>query len=299
MVMIRKNNPQQKIPTSENEEYNPFGLPDIGIPAEVLFNHELSATEKILFGFIRNLAQTKKGCWASNKWLGKLASVGAQTVSNAIAKLAEYGYLNIEYKTLPGGKQVRRIHLNGEIATLYRDLVDAWHNELIPNYRRPPIKKFIDPPIKKFIPPYKKIYNKYDNKNKPKDIYPPDKKIYRAMAKELSGIVQSKKKVNHTPQQLVKWNGHIKKLIEDTLPGSIDENIARVQSALDWYAKHIGEPYVPVIESGASLFEKFTKLEDAIARSQTSPKAMAKGPSIKDKYAKVKIKKIGDDADAK
>ena len=40
---------------------NFFGLPDIGIPSEVLFHPELTNTEKMLFGYLRNLSQTEKG----------------------------------------------------------------------------------------------------------------------------------------------------------------------------------------------------------------------------------------------
>ena len=43
-------------------EMNENGLPSIGIPAEILFHPELSNTEKILFGFIRNLAYTILEC---------------------------------------------------------------------------------------------------------------------------------------------------------------------------------------------------------------------------------------------
>lgn len=37
---------------------------------------------------------------------------------------------------------------------------------------------------------------------------------------------------------------------------------------LDWYSEHIGEKYIPVIESGKSLREKYTKLENAVKREK-------------------------------
>ena len=40
---------------AENKECY-LGLPDIGIPAEVLFHPELSEVEKLIFGFLRNLS---------------------------------------------------------------------------------------------------------------------------------------------------------------------------------------------------------------------------------------------------
>ena len=40
----------------------------------------------------------------------------------------------------------------------------------------------------------------------------------------------------------------------------------RIRTALQWYRKHKNEQYIPVIESGRSLQEKFSKLEAAITR---------------------------------
>jgi hypothetical protein len=50
----------------------------------------------------------------------------------------------------------------------------------------------------------------------------------------------------------------------------------RISSALNWYRSHAGEPYVPVIESGSSLKDKFIKLEDAVTRA-SSPKKSNNG----------------------
>lgn len=42
---------------------------------------------------------------------------------------------------------------------------------------------------------------------------------------------------------------------------------------LDWYSEHIGEDYVPVIESGKSLREKYAKLESAVKRGLAGKQA--------------------------
>jgi len=98
-------------------------LPDIGIPAEVLFHPELSHTEKILFGFLRNLSQSEKGCWASNKWLGGLIGVKGQTITNGIAKLRNWQYILVEYERTSDGRNVRRVFINPDYPRIYRDLV--------------------------------------------------------------------------------------------------------------------------------------------------------------------------------
>jgi len=74
-----------------------FGLPDIGIPAEVLFHPKLSSTEKILYGLIRNLAHGERGCFASNNWLAGLLGLNPQTISNSIGDLRKSGFINIYF----------------------------------------------------------------------------------------------------------------------------------------------------------------------------------------------------------
>jgi len=41
---------------------------------------------------------------------------------------------------------------------------------------------------------------------------------------------------------------------------------ARIKEVIKWYSKHIGEEYVPVVESAKSFRDKFTRLEDAMIR---------------------------------
>ena len=90
-------------------------------------------------------------------------------------------------------------------------------------------------------------------------------KIYLPIAKYLSGIIQSNKKIEHTPIQLKTWTNDIRQLVEDN---KVDAK--RIKSALKWYKQNIGGQYIPVIESGQSLRYKFAKLEGAIERSKNS-----------------------------
>ena len=124
----------------------------------------------------------------------------------------------------------------------------------------------------------------------------PTNEQYLTIAERLSNIIQSKKNIKHTPSQIRSWTKPIQKLIEKHLTGgNLSARKVRVKRALHWYASHIGEPYVPVIESGASLLEKFTKLENAIERETNNNRPKSKGPIVKNKYAKIKTIKVGDD----
>lgn len=63
------------------------------------------------------------------------------------------------------------------------------------------------------------------------------------------------------------WGEPIRKLINlDKVPAE------SISLALDWYAEHIGGEYIPVIESGTSLREKYSKLQNAIKREAIDKK---------------------------
>lgn len=89
---------------------------------------------------------------------------------------------------------------------------------------------------------------------------------YVPLAEKLAFIIRKNKKINVTPQKIASWANEIRKLIETD-----GVSIQRVQAALDWYEENIGGQYIPVIESGSSLRNKFIKLEDAMRRAGAVP----------------------------
>lgn len=83
------------------------------------------------------------------------------------------------------------------------------------------------------------------------------------IAERLSKIIQTRKNITHSKNQLNSWS------VEITAMSQRDHiSPERINAALDWYSTFIGGEYVPVIESGRSLREKFSKLENAIERSE-------------------------------
>jgi hypothetical protein len=95
-------------------------------------------------------------------------------------------------------------------------------------------------------------------------------KQYLPLAKKLSVIVKQQKNIKHTPNQLKSWANEIRKLVENN-----GVSPDRIRTALDWYQDNAGGQYIPVIESGASLREKFVKLEDAIRRNGGNTRKVA------------------------
>ena len=113
------------------------------------------------------------------------------------------------------------------------------------------------------------LYNKNkNNKNKNNKIYisssdssQEKEEQFLPLAIYLSKIIQKKKNINHTKNQLSSWAKSIRLLAEQN-----KISIPRIKKALKWYYENIGAPYVPEIESGASLRDKFLKLENAMSR---------------------------------
>jgi hypothetical protein len=80
----------------------------------------------------------------------------------------------------------------------------------------------------------------------------------------LGEIVSSNKKVNITAQKINSWARSIR-----LMESSDGISYERIEKALTWYSDHNSDDYVPVIESGTTLREKFIRLEAAIERSGT------------------------------
>lgn len=66
------------------------------IPAEVRYDPDLRANEKLLFGEITALASKEGYCWATNDYFSKLYGVGISTVSAWINNLKKKKYISVE-----------------------------------------------------------------------------------------------------------------------------------------------------------------------------------------------------------
>ena len=78
------------------------------IPAEVRYNPELRASEKLLFGEITALSSATGICTASNKYFANLYDVVPSAITKWISDLAKYEYIEVEYEK-KGNEIVQRI----------------------------------------------------------------------------------------------------------------------------------------------------------------------------------------------
>jgi hypothetical protein len=91
-------------------------------------------------------------------------------------------------------------------------------------------------------------------------------KTYIPIAELLAMIIQQKKNIKVDKRKLNTWSNSIRQLVERDGVES-----RRIRIALRWYKHHWGDDFVPVIESGQSLRDKFLRLESAIERSKSTP----------------------------
>ena len=86
------------------------------------------------------------------------------------------------------------------------------------------------------------------------------------LASKLADIIRSNKNVKINQAKISSWANEIRKLSETD-----GVSLARIKDALEWYADNIGGVYVPIIDGGATLRNKFIRLEEAIKRAGGSP----------------------------
>jgi len=84
------------------------------IPANVRYDQNLKANEKLLFGEITCLTQSTGFCFASNEYFANLYGTTKETVSRWISNLERQGYLKTKLEYRKGTKQIvkRYIQIN-------------------------------------------------------------------------------------------------------------------------------------------------------------------------------------------
>lgn len=285
---------------------NEHGLPNIVIPAEVLMNTDLSPREMILFGHLMNMTYNEYSCcWASNRYLSRLIGVAPETISTMISKLVDYQYLILEYETRYDGSQVRRIFINKKYPEIYAETLKQAFKQLKGPIRKNlrAFKENLNGPKENKKGPLRKSLNNIDNnidndinyitysevctsesennsskennystqsKNKPT---PKERaKEYLPQAESLKEVVQSEKNIKINQSKLNSWANEIRKLVETD-----GVELSRINKVLDWYSKNIGGEYIPVVESGSALRNKFLRLEDAMTRENSNGVNKSKG----------------------
>ena len=88
-----------------NEEN--IGISFVNIPIEVFSSKELTANEKILYGYLSIFK--KQCCFQSNETLAETLGISVPTITNALKHLQELEYIFIEF--VNGNSAKRRIYV--------------------------------------------------------------------------------------------------------------------------------------------------------------------------------------------
>lgn len=230
---------------------NRFGT----IPNEILNSKLLSFKAKGLYGYI----QSKPDDWAfSEKRISEQTGEGITSVKSGLAELESCGLLVREkYQDEKGYWRILYI-LYSEIAENTAEnptSENRTQENLYNNSKQEQSNRDLVNTKSLFVATKKVATNSDKNKK------------YFPIALELENIITSKKNIKVSKQKLNGWANSIRLLCEnDGVP------IDRITDALSWYEIHQDDEYVPVIESGSSLRQKFIKLENAIERSKNQRK---------------------------
>jgi len=81
------------------------------IPADVRYDSNLKANEKLLYGEITALTQSSGKCWANNQYFADLYGVSKTSVSKWIKNLINFGYIKSVIIYKEGSKQILNRYL--------------------------------------------------------------------------------------------------------------------------------------------------------------------------------------------
>lgn len=206
--------------------------------------------------------------YLTHEKLAKELNLKPYTIKNVKQNLINFGMIVSSRKGLPAKE-----YISISYETIFHFVFSKndfgqdpkFSGGLDPKFSGGLIKKDINTSINTF-------YNKNNNKvNKPKTKNisvgtsptgrDSENEKYKNLAVLLGNIVSSKKNVKINGQKLNNWANSIRLLCS-----ADGVSYERIEKAIKWYEIHHADEYVPVIESGKTLREKFIRLESAIER---------------------------------
>jgi len=245
-------------------------------------------------------------CTASNSFLAELFETTEVTISRKIKKLHDAGYINMEYITKGSVKTIRSIKMiftiNKNVNRTINKNVNRTINKNVKlnntsnnntsnniKLHSPSSKNSQQLTLKRTIPKTSNLENKESIK---KELTTKQKnnlrsKAFLPQAIKIKQILQEKKNIEITPNQLTAWTNSIRLLCDKN-----KISVERMDTVLSWYEKHWDDDYVPVIESGESFRTKFVKLEAAISRNKPKQKTGSFRTGVNIDMKNVKSKKF-------
>lgn len=76
------------------------------LTADVRYDKDLSASEKIFYSEITCLCQKDGYCYANNSYFANLYGCGTRTISSWISKLANKNYISVDYNKMANLRKI-------------------------------------------------------------------------------------------------------------------------------------------------------------------------------------------------
>lgn len=228
---------------------------------------------------ISSLCASSGECFAKNEYFAKLFNVSDITISRKIKKLEEKKYIKVDY--LKRGCEVIKRTITLTNFTINKNDNPQLTDLITDDYQT--CKSTINKNVKDKNIIYKNTI--YKNNNISVDNFSEEdfedefiveeevkvKKIdtdFLEFAKGIKNIVESKKRIKVSHNQLISWAKEIEKLYKKIVFRGEEQAKEDIKQAIQFLIDHTNEQYVPVVESGKSFYEKFSKIEDAMARQK-------------------------------
>jgi hypothetical protein len=234
----------------------------VWIPAEIwnlMVSGDLSVREVQLLSIIRNLEESKNGCFASNEYFAKVLAVSQVYISRMIKNLKQRGF--IEQVKFDG----RRRHIRTLSVVPDMNRTSHVNNQPVLNNQfnsELNSSATLSSPTGKIN---KKAYAAtpsfgFDFCEIPDEVYPFDYECCQRLLEYLP----AKKRKRSVPKS---WPNQIRLMRESD---QIEED--QITMALDWYAKNHTDQWTPKCHTAKSFRDKFHRLLDAIDRTKSDSK---------------------------
>lgn len=235
------------------------------IPANVRYDNNLKANEKLLYGEISALCSKDGVCYATNEYFANLYNVSKKSISTWINELAQRKYIYLRYLYKKGTLELERrlIYLIDPIEKKFYTYGKKSNIVMEEKFCTSMEKNVKDNDTSNEYYKYNISNAIIDNQNLEEN------SDFLEIAKGLQSMVESKKRMKVSKIQLLNWSKEIKSLfsIISKIRGS-DQALDDIKKAVQFLIDHSGEEYIPVVESGKSFKDKFSKVEDAIKRQK-------------------------------
>lgn len=105
------------------------------LTADVRYDKELKANEKLLYSEITALADRYGYCWASNQYFSELYGVSVRSVSEWVSHLAEKEYIRVEIDNTDRSNSKRKIFI-GYRRKLLEGIEENFHTGIEENFQQ-------------------------------------------------------------------------------------------------------------------------------------------------------------------